>query len=193
MCVTHRYHPALECRAVRFQEDLLTEIVLREINIRCKLLDAKIKKIKQESRFAKTKEENLQTQCRNLRRQIESIQASKMQYYEAYVSGELTKDAFLARKQEAAAQEKKLGEELLRAEREQKELVLVMKSEAAHMEAARKIMEDQEITELTPNLMRELVKKIIVYPGGSLRIEWNFCDEISGPVPLESGIAAKEP
>ncbi len=192
MCVMHRYHPGAECAKVRFREDLLTEIVLREINMRCKLLDAKMKKIKRESHLAKTKEQILRTQCQPLRRQMEKIQASQMQYYESYVSGQLTKDAFLVKKQEAAAQEETLGEELLQAEREQKELALVTKSNTAQADAGCKVMEYREIAELTPGLMRELVKKIIIYPGGSLRIEWNFCDEIDGTIPFDSSIKGKE-
>ena len=41
ICVTHRYHPGSECAKVRFREDKLTEIVLREINVRCKAAGCK--------------------------------------------------------------------------------------------------------------------------------------------------------
>ena len=52
------------------------------------------------------------------------------------------------------------------------------------METGRKIIEYQEITELTPQLMKELVKKIIIRPDGSIRIEWNFYDEMNEPIPF---------
>ena len=32
------------------------------------------------------------------------------------------------------------------------------------------------LTELDDNLMRELVKKIVVFPDGSVNIVWNFKD-----------------
>ena len=53
------------------------------------------------------------------------------------------------------------------------------------METDRKIMEYQEITELTPQLMKELVKKIMIRPDGSIRIEWNFRDEMNEPIPFD--------
>ena len=33
---------------------------------------------------------------------------------------------------------------------------------------------------LTPELAKELIKRIIVRPDKSIRIEWNFSDELSG-------------
>lgn len=73
VCVTHRYNPGSDCEKVRFREDKLTEIVLYAINIRCKLLDAKIRKIKQENHSAKSGEQILRTECQTLRRQIEGL------------------------------------------------------------------------------------------------------------------------
>lgn len=46
MCATHRYNPGSDCVQVRFREDKLKEIVLHAINVRCKLLDVKIKRMK---------------------------------------------------------------------------------------------------------------------------------------------------
>lgn len=36
---------------------------------------------------------------------------------------------------------------------------------------------------MTPQLMKELVKKIIIRPDGSIHIEWNFYDEIGKVIP----------
>ena len=35
-----------------------------------------------------------------------------------------------------------------------------------------------EISELTPELTKELIKKITVYPDNVINIEWNYIDEI---------------
>lgn len=104
ICVTHRYNPGSDCEKVRFREDKLTEIVLRAINVRFKMLDAKIKKIKEVSHSAKSREQILQTE----------------------------------------------------------------------------------------ELMKELVKKIILRPDGSIHIEWNFCDEIGEVLPFRSNLALEE-
>ncbi len=40
---------------------------------------------------------------------------------------------------------------------------------------------------------KELVKKIIIRPDGSIRIEWNFCDEMNEPISFDfSGKATPE-
>lgn len=184
MCATHRYNPGSDCEKVRFREDKLTEIVLHAINVRCKLLDAKIKKMKQESRSAKSSEQILQTECQTLRRQIEGLQATKMQHYEAYVGGQLSKENFLIKKREVSTKEEELKINLSVAERKRKELTEKIKASTMQMETDRKIIEYQEITELTPQLMKELVKRIIIRPDGSIRIEWNFCDEMNEPIPF---------
>lgn len=64
------------------------------------------------------------------------------------------------------------------AERKLKEQSEKITNSTSEMEASEKIIEYQEITELSSHLMKELIKRIIIYPNGSIRIEWNFCDEI---------------
>ena len=186
LCANRRYNPGSGCEQVRFREDKLAEIVLHAINVRCKLLDAKIKRMRQESHSAKSSEQILQTECQTLRRQIEKTQASKMQYYESYVSGQLTKEDFLTKKKEATAQEEDMKIKLTVAERKLKELSEKIKASTMEMETGKKVIGYQEITELTPQLMKELVKKIIIQPDGSIRIEWNFHDELSELISFNS-------
>ncbi|MCM1508544.1 MAG: recombinase family protein [Ruminococcus flavefaciens] len=185
MCENHRYNPGSDCKKVRIREDNLKEIVLRAINVRCKLLDAKIKKMKQESNSAKSSEQILQTECQTLRKQIDKIQASKMQYYESYVNGKITKDAFIKNKKEISEQEEDMKIQLNIAERKLNELIENMSSNIVEMETENKIIEYQEINELTPQLMKELVKRIIIFPNGSIRIEWNFCNELGEVISID--------
>ena len=120
-----------------------------------------------------------------MHRQMEGLQALKMQHYESYVSGQLSKESFLNKKREASAKEEELKIRLSVAEHKQKELTEKIKKSTMQMETDRKIMEYQEITELTPQLMKELVKKIMIRPDGSIRIEWNFRDEMNEPIPFD--------
>lgn len=48
--------------------------------------------------------------------------------------------------------------------------------------AVEKIAPYQGLIKLTPELAKELIKRIIVRPDKSIRIEWNFSDELSGLV-----------
>ena len=43
---------------------------------------------------------------------------------------------------------------------------------------AEPVIQYQEITELTPELTKELIRRIVVNPDGSIYIEWNFCNEL---------------
>ena len=105
----------------------------------------------------------------------------------------MSKESFLSKKQEASTKEEELKIRLSVTERKLKEVDEKMKASTMQMETGRKIIEYQEITELTPQLMKELVKKIIIRPDGSIRIEWNFCDEMNEPISFDfSGKATPE-
>ena len=43
---------------------------------------------------------------------------------------------------------------------------------------AEPMIQHREITELTPELTKELIRRIVVNPDGSIYIEWNFCNEL---------------
>ena len=93
-----------------------------------------------------------------------------MQHYESYVEGQLSKENFLIKKREISTKEEDLKIRLSVAEHKQKEQAEKIKASATQMETSKKIIEYQEITELTPQLMKELVKKIIIRPDGSIHI-----------------------
>lgn len=179
LCSTARYKSGLGCEEVRYSEEKLKKIVLRAIVTQCDLLDAKVKRIKQQGSAAKSKEQILQNERRKLRRQIEQAQSSKMQYYEDYVSGTLSKDAFIQKKKEAAESEESLKLQLNIVEHELAEFDKIIQASTAQVSGSQKLMQYQDIVELTPELTKELVKRIVLYPNGILNIEWNFHDEIA--------------
>ena len=43
-----------------------------------------------------------------------------------------------------------------------------------------KVAPYQGLEKLTPELTKELIKRIVVHPDKNIRIEWNFSDELSG-------------
>ena len=147
-----------------------------------KLLDAKMKEMRKESDSAKFQEQSFQTEYQTLLRQMEEAQALKMQYYENYVIGKLSKERFLVKKQKVSEKEENLKIRLSVAERKWKDLRKSIKSSTIQMQNDQNLLEYQEITELNPKLMKELVKKIVIRPDGSIHIEWNFNDEMNGLV-----------
>ena len=59
--------------------------------------------------------------------------------------------------------------------------------------AAEKIAPYQGLIKLTPELAKELIKRIIIRPDKSIRIEWNFSDELSGFVDSPKSVLKSKP
>ena len=182
MCTTHRYHPELGCKSVRFNEEKLTRIVLNAITMQCQVMDAKVRRIRKESHLSKSSEQILQTECRTLRQKIEQLDTEKMQRYEAYVLGQISKQDFVRIKQDIVSQGEQAKLKLGIAEKKLNELSAKILSASTQEKESQQILRYQDITELTPELTRELIKRITIHPDGSLKIQWNFHDEISDAV-----------
>ena len=191
-CVTARYKSGLGCENIKFHEEKLKEIVLRAIAMQCKLLDAKITRIKKESGVTRSEEQIVQSECRRLRKQMEVVQASKMQYYEEYISGKINKDDFIRKKQEAVKEEETCKLQLGIAERRMDEIGKMIQVSTAQISDSKKLIQYQDVSEVTPELMKELVKRIVVYPDGVLGIEWNFKDELAKLVKISHIDSRKE-
>lgn len=179
LCATRRYAPESRCKDVRINEEKLTQIVLRAITMQCRLLDEKIQRVKVESHTDKSSEQVLQNECQMLRRQIDRLQADKMQCYEEYVSGFLSKESFLIKKQEDSEKEENLKIRLQLAEKKLDTLSEKIRLSNTQVSNGQKIIQYQQLKELTPQLTKELIKRIVVGADGSIRIEWNFYDELA--------------
>lgn len=181
-CTTHRYHPELDCKDVRFNEEKLAKIVMNAIMVQCQITDARVKRIRKESHLSKSSAQVLQTECRTLRQKIEHLGTEKMKRYEAYVLGQISKQEFICIKQDIVSQEEQAKLELGIAEQKLNELNVKMSRAATQEEESQQILQYQDITELTPELTRKLIKRITIHPDGSIKIQWNFHDEISDVV-----------
>lgn len=56
---------------------------------------------------------------------------------------------------------------------------IIAKAAAAQVSGSQKFTQYQDIAELIPELTKELVKRIVIYPNGIRNIEWNFHDKIA--------------
>ncbi len=178
-CTTHRYAPTKECKDVRFKDALLQEIVLRSIQTQSLLLDAKIKQLRKRSHFTKSNEQAVQDECKLLRKQLEAVQSEKMGDYEKYISGKLTRDGFMAAKGALAVQEEAIKAELGLAEKRLEQLAAEVRQQAYSIANSRRVIDYHDITELSPELVKELIQQIIIFPEGKIKIVWNFNDDIS--------------
>lgn len=85
----------------------------------------------------------------------------------------MEKNSLSAREEERKAQ-------YVMAEQKQALLKEKIRMSTDQILAVEKIAPYQGLIKLTPELAKELIKRIIVRPDKSIRIEWNFSDELSG-------------
>ena len=104
--------------------------------------------------------------------------SSKMNLYEEYATGNLSKEDYLKKKADGASAETelKMKASVIKQRLAQNEKDILENSEVS--EAAKQMTGYNEISELTPELTKELIKKITVYPDNVINIEWNYMDEI---------------
>lgn len=101
-----------------------------------------------------------------------------MRLYEEYVTGNLDKEGYVKEKSGLSEKEEMLKAHLLFAEQEIQKLETNEKMAQAQEESGKSLVRLQNIIELTPVLTKELIKQIIVFPDETIKIEWNFSDEI---------------
>lgn len=189
MCATHRYDPSLGCRDVRFDETRLQEIILNAITMQCQVLDAKVKRIRKASLSLKTSEQTLITECETLRRRVALLQTKKMQQYEEYVMGHITKDQFAFIRQELSEQEEQAKLQLAVAEQKRTEAAARMQEAITRESESEQILQYQDMKELTPELTHKLIRQIVIRPDGSIKITWNFRDEIIREVDIAQSVS----
>lgn len=179
LCTSARYQTELECNQIRVNDQRMQEIILRAIVTQCRLLDAKIQKVSGTDGVEKSRKQLLEKEYRQYHRKLETLQAEKMQLYEAYVTGNIGKDAYLEKKNLLSAEEESLKVRLKLMEKEIADLEEQERNLQNQISNVKQVLPFQEPKELTPELARELIKRIVVAGDGSIRIEWNFHDDMA--------------
>ena len=179
-CSMHRYEPKTQCKDVVIDNDQLEQIVLRAITTQCRLLDAKIQSIKKESHVAKNSDQILRNECQTLRKQIDRIEADKMALYEKYVCADISKEIYTSEKSRLSEQDEKLKARYVMTEQRIALIRDKIQVSTERIIGIEKVAPYQGLEKLTPELTKELIKRIVVHPDKNIRIEWNFSDELSG-------------
>lgn len=179
-CANARYMPDSECAEITVNEDRISEVLLRAIRNQCKVADAKIQTVKAAKKDAASEQETLRRELQKQRQFIETCRSDMMRAYEDYVGGALTMEAFMQNKaaHRAAEDNAKLQVNLLT--RQMAEMSADSAAAETMLKAAAPLAKYTQLETLSPELLRELVKEITVYPGGAIHIAWNFKDFISG-------------
>ena len=126
----------------------------------------------------RSQEEILREEHDNMLRETEQIKTGKMESYELYVEGKISKEEYIARKKILTEREESLQAQMRIAEERLLALGRKKQSIDEQMENAGKVTQYSEITELTPELTKELIQKIVILRDGGIRIVWNFKDQL---------------
>lgn len=178
-CASSRYSDALDCSGVLIDNDRISSVLLHAIQNQCDLLDAKLQRMQQERKSAKSEHELLLAEKKGCAAELEKAQGEKMLHYEAYVAGNLTKAEFAAKRQALTAKAEACKSQLCLIEQKLAETEAADSSRESLTPEVNRFLDFKGVSELTPELLKALVKRVTVFPENAVRIEWNFRDELA--------------
>lgn len=181
LCASARYNPESGCKSVRCDEEKTKAILLRSIKQQCMMMDAHVKMIRSAAKQQRSESDSLKADLRFQRRLLEGAQTAKMELYEDFIGGKYTKDDYLKKKSELNDKEQSAKMQIALIDERLKAISQVQSQSDTVSEEQSIVSRYMNISELDDDLMRELVKKIIIYPDGALNIVWNFRDMMIEP------------
>ena len=176
ICSTYRKKSNKLCTKHTIKEELLEKAVVQAINLHIDLLintEEIIKQINQSS-FQNLKNENIENMIMTKQNEISKISNFKRTLYEDWKNADITREEYLEYKQkyENDIERLKLNIERLQNEKQ--------KYENQHQSSNKwieKFREQKGITELSRDIMMELIDGIYVHDNGNITIRFKFEDE----------------
>lgn len=179
-CATARYVTDLKCSEIKINEKRIKEVVLRAIERQYEISNERISFSRGNIRM-KNDFDIILSEQKKLEKELKEIEQLKMKFYEKFVDGLMTKEEFLKLKRKCAEEKEGYKAQLKLLEKQFKNF----KEEQQHKNTEEQfISKYKEFNELYPEIVRELIQKIVVYPEG-VQIVWNFADYFDNPLKLE--------
>lgn len=178
LCSKARYNADSECKNVRADEQEMKDIILRAIQQQCSLVDVSIQEQKQLRKASRSEQAIVADEIRSLQRKHDKLQNTKRELLEAVMEDRLTRDEYTAKKKALLVDEETMTAKLAVLQQRLRDLTSSEKQIDREQEEADEIRQFDGITELTPEVMKALVKRVIVYPDKQISIEWNFSDNV---------------
>lgn len=178
LCSKARYNDALDCKNVRADEETIKGIILRAIQQQCSLTDVSLQEQREFRKATKSERAIVFDEIRSLQRKHDKLQNTKRELLEAVMEDKLSREEYVAKKKTLLADEEALTAKLAVLQQRLQELSDSAEKAEQKQEVAKEISRFSGITELTPEVMKALVKCVIVYPDKHIRIEWNFSDNL---------------
>ena len=173
-CVSAKYQHDSECSGIRLKrsemEDVLVEALRAQINF-----------VKQTRQTAKKEKVSPSVECYRAITQIDKelaqLQNKKLERYEAYRSGEISREEFIKAKDQITTQADELAAKKEQLERDYQALLQAKQHEAetkAEFSQAEKVLADFDAG-LREHLY-EAIEQVIVTTNEQIEIKWVFAD-----------------
>ena len=173
-CVSAKYQHDSECSGIRLKrsemEDVLVEALRAQINF-----------VKQTKQIAKKEKVSPSVECYRAITQIDKelaqLQNKKLERYEAYRSGEISREEFIKAKDQITTQADELAAKKEQLERDYQALLQAKQHEAetkAEFSQAEKVLADFDAG-LREHLY-EAIEQVIVTTNEQIEIKWVFAD-----------------
>lgn len=176
ICSTYRKKSNNLCTKHTIKEELLEKAVLQALNLHIDLLIDTEEIIKQinESSFQNTKNENIENMIIAKQNDISKISNFKRTLYEDWKNADITREEYLEYKQKYENDIERLKQHIERLQNEKQKYETQNKSSNKWIE---KFKEQKGITELSRDIMMELIDCIYVHENGNITIKFKFEDE----------------
>ena len=176
ICSTYRKKSNKLCTKHTIKEELLEKAVVQAINLHIDLLintEEIIKQINQSS-FQNLKNENIENMIMTKQNEISKISNFTRTLYEDWKNEDITRDEYLEYKQKYENDIERLKLNIERLQNEKQKYENQNQSSNKWIE---KFKEQKGITELSRDIMMELIDCIYVHDNGNITIRFKFEDE----------------
>jgi len=184
LCSKARYNPELACKDVRGDEAQIKSLLLRAIQQQCMLTDISIEEQRKVQKANKSERAIVADEIRSLQRKLDRLERQKLQLLEAVMDDKLTREEYALKKKTVMVEMEDAGSRLAILQQKMNELSTSEEAATQQQQVASTISQYNGITELTPEVMKALVKQVVVYPDKRIHIQWNFSDNI---IPFTQG------
>ena len=178
LCSKARYNDELECKNVRADEEKIKGIILRAIQQQCSLTDVSLQEQKKIYNAVKAESEVVSDKIMSLQRRHNKLQYTKQELLEAVMDNRMSRQDYVEKKKILLADEENIAAKLAVLQQKFEELSACNEQAEQKRETAKEITQYNGISELTPEVMKALVKRVVIYPDKHIRIEWNFSDNM---------------
>lgn len=173
-CVSAKYHHESECSGIRLKRSEMEEILVEALR-------AQINFIKQSQKTKKKEKVSPSVEhykaLAQLEKELEQLRSKKLERYEAYRSGEISREQFVTVKNQITKQADELTTKKEQLERDYKALIQAKQNEAnakAEVSQAEKVLADIDAG-LREHLY-EAIEQVIVSSNNEIEIKWVFAD-----------------